>query len=171
VSTDVDKPSQDAPEIKLRPPSEPFIRTISISGHCSLDCSEWDWGSTHYTAWPELAGQVDVGLGHSYDSSWSQTETSKDATAILSATINYNDYDDSVDVLFTAALDQPGGRSLTYSQNIAPGKSYTFVIGDKNSWLNGTGPDKWTYDGYPDLEAKNDTLCCSVTFTNNEWVG
>jgi hypothetical protein len=35
VSTDVDKPSQDAPEIKLRPPSEPFIRTISISGHCS----------------------------------------------------------------------------------------------------------------------------------------
>ena len=91
--------------------------------------------------------------------------------AALSATLHYNEDDDSVDVVFTAALDQPGGRALTYAANVAAGKSYTFVIGNAASWLNGTGPQKWTYDGEPDLEAKNDTLCCSVTFTNKAWAG
>jgi len=171
VRFDVDKDDVEAPEIKLRPPSDPSVRTVTVSGNCSLDCSEWELiGNGHHTAWPEFAGQVDVGYGATYQT-WSATETSKDATAQLSATINFNDDDDSVDVVFTAALDQPGGRSLTYSANIPPGKSHTFVIGNSSSWLNGSGPDKWTYNGYPDLEAKNDTLCCSATFTNNEWVG
>src|SRR6202041_1465341 len=44
--------------------------------------------------------------------------------AALSATLHYNEDDDSVDVVFTAALDQPGGRALTYAANVAAGKSY-----------------------------------------------
>jgi hypothetical protein len=144
------------------------MRTVAIEGHTTLDCSEWDFGSTHYTGWWQIRGSVDVGQGDTH-ATWAQPETSKDATVVFSATVDYQPDDDSVNVLFTAALDDPGGADRTYAANIAPGKSHTFVIGDKNSWLNGTGPEKWTYNGFPDLEAKNDTMCCSITFTNNEW--
>ena len=164
VSVKVDKDTVTAPEIKLRAPNTPYIRSIAVTGHVSLDCSVWDWGSNHYDYYGPIGqAAVDVGNGHPQDS-WSTDVSVHSADAHFSATFNYQP-DDSINVLFKAVLD--GQYERDYTTTIAPGDNYTFVIGDGNSFLNGRAG--YTYNGYPDLEGSNDTMCCAITFTNNEW--
>lgn len=164
VSIDLDKDSATAPEIKLKAPDIPYERTVVVTGYYSLDCSVWDWGSSHYTVYgPVAQGEILVGIGQT-QYSWTTTETAHSATAILSA-VAYYQADDSVTISFQAVLDGSSPRS--YTATIAAGDSYTFVIGNSQSWLDGGGG--LNYNGYPDLENDNDTLCCSVTFTNNQW--
>jgi len=165
VSVKLDKDTVTAPELKLRPPSTPYIRSIVINGVASLDCDVWCFGSNHHTLiGPIGQATVDVGNGHPEDS-WSTDVTVHSADAHFCARFNYQP-DDSVDVLFRATLD--GEYESAYSATIAPGDSYTFVIGDGNCWLSGYDGG-YTYDGYPALQGNNDTLCCSITFTNKEW--
>jgi hypothetical protein len=164
VSVKLDKDSVTAPEIKLRKPDEPFIRSIHVTGHVSLDCSVWNFGSNHYDYYGPIAQAfVDVGNGHP-DDSWSDTVPVHSASVVFSATFHYEP-DDSVNVFFKAVLDGSGERA--YTATIAPGDNYQFVIGDSQSFLNGR--NGYPYNGYPDLEASNDTMCCAITFANNEW--
>jgi hypothetical protein len=164
ASITLDKNSVTAPEIKLKKANTPYIRTILVTGHVSLDCSVWDWGSNHYDYYGPIAqGSIDVGNGHPQDS-WSTTTSVHSASVVFSATFNYQP-DDSVNVFFKAVLDGSGERD--YTATIAPGDNYTFVIGNSQSFLNGRAG--YTYNGYPDLEASNDTMCCAITFANNEW--
>ena len=163
ASVKVDKADVAAPDIKLKPPNQPWDRQIAIKGYASLDCSEYP---DHYTAYPQIEDWVDVGRAETL-ASWVKTEVSKDATATFVVLITWN-ADDSVDLLFEAGLDNPGGAASGFPRyNIPAGKSVTFVVGNKDSWLNGR--NGYFYNGTPDLEAKNDTLLCSITFTNNEW--
>jgi hypothetical protein len=166
ASVKLDSATATAPEIKLHGPDTPYIRSMVVSGHVSLDCSVWDWGSNHYDNYGPIGeATVDVGNGHP-DDSWSTDFTVHSADAHLCAQFNYQP-DDSVDVFFKAVLD--GQYERDYTANIAAGDNYTFVIGDSNSFLNGRAG--YTYDGYPDLEGSNDTMCCAITFTNKEWTG
>jgi hypothetical protein len=164
VSVKLDKDAVTAPEIKLRPPSTPYIRSIAVTGHVSLDCSVWDWGSNHYDYYGPIGrGTVDVGNGHPQDS-WSTDVSVHSADAHFCATFDYQP-DDSVNVFFKTVLD--GQYERDYQATIAAGDNYTFVIGDNNSFLNGRAG--YTYEGSPDLEGDNDTMCCAITFTNSEW--
>jgi hypothetical protein len=170
------KGAMEAPTIKMRAPDEPNIRTVVISGHASIDCSVWSWGSHHWRAYPTLGGNVIVGKGKNGIGYWADQEPCHSAVGQFNATVCYN-ADDSVLVTLVVQLDpQNGGRSRTYTMNILPEESYTFIIGDKNSILN-SGPYQYNGGGdgtvpganSGDLEACNDCLCCAITFANKEW--
>jgi len=170
----VDEVEIEVPDIKLNPPNQPYIRKIAITGYASLDCSEWDWGSHHYTLYPQIQDWVNIGfINKKY--TWTTTLVSKDAVAVVTAWFTEN-LDESVELCVQVALDEPGGATNNFPAmdkeppiNIPAGKSATVVIGNSNFWLNGR--NGYYYNGVPDLEVKNDTLCCSITFTNNEWSG
>ena len=164
VSVKVDKDTVSAPEIKLRPPDTPYIRSVVVTGHVSLDCDVWDFGSSHYDWFGPIGkASVDVGNGRPQDS-WSTDVSVHSADVHLCATFDYQP-DDSVNVFFKAVLD--GQYERDYTATIAAGDNYTFTIGNSNSFLNGRAG--YTYDGYPDLEGSNDTVCCAITFANTEW--
>jgi hypothetical protein len=164
VSVKVDKDTVTAPVIKLKAANTPHIRSVVVNGHVSLDCSVSDWGTTHYEyLGPIGEATIDLGNGHPQDS-WSTDVSAHSADARLTATFNYEP-DDSVNVFFKAVLD--GQYERDYTTTIAPGDNYTFTIGNSSSFLNGRAG--YTYDGYPDLEGNNDTMCCAITFANKEW--
>ena len=164
VSVKVDKDAVTAPEIKLKAPNTPYIRSIKITGHVSLDCDVWDFGTSHYYHYgPVAEAAVDVGNGHREDS-WSTDVSVHSSDTKFSATFNYQP-DDSANVFFEAVLDSRYERD--YTTTIAAGDDYTFVIGNSSSSLNGRSG--YTYNGYPDLEGSNDTMCCAITFKNSEW--
>jgi hypothetical protein len=169
VSVKVDKATVAAPDIKLKKPDEAYNRSVAITGYASLDCSVYTLfeGTSHATAYPKIAGWVDVGPGQPH-SSWTQVENSNSATVTFFVDVYYNS-DDSVVIFVLADMDEPGGRG-TYAQfTIPPGESRAFVIGNTSSFLNGR--NGYYYNGSSDLEDKDDTLCCSITFSNNEWTG
>ena len=169
VSVKVDKATVAAPDIKLKKPDEAYNRSVAITGYASLDCSVYTLfeGTSHATAYPKIAGWVDVGPGQpSYN--WTQVENSNSATVSIFVNVYYNS-DNSVGIFVLAELDDPGGRGIYAQFTLAPGKSGAFVIGNSDSFLNGR--NGYYYNGCPDLEFDNDTFCCSLTITNNEWSG
>ena len=83
------------------------------------------------------------------------------ATVDFSATACYFP-DDSVTVTFQATLNGSGKRN--YAATVRPGGSITFIIGYSQSFLNGR--NGFYYNGQPDLEAENDTDCCSIIQLN-----
>ncbi len=171
-----------APNIELAPPSEPFNRTVIVSGHASIDCSEALSSQHHTTIWPVLSDEIYVGVDEP-NGQWFQDFTNRGASVNFTGSFSYNP-DHSVDISGFITLDlttvvlgieqpdpsEPGTTDYA-AYNVPPGESLTFVIGNASSFLSGTGPQGWTYDGSPALEDENDTLCCRLTFTNSEWIG
>jgi hypothetical protein len=168
ASIKVDKQEVVVEDIKLKLPDQPFLRTIVIKGYASLDCSVWHWGSHHWDLFQPIEGEVNAGAG--VNNPWNQSIIVHSADAEISAYVSWND-DDSVNIYnLQVGLDNPGGRTWgPTSLRIPAGKSQTITIGNSDSFLNGR--NGYYYNGSPDLEAKNDTLCCSLTFTNKEWSG
>jgi hypothetical protein len=167
-------------DITLAPPDTPYDRTVQISGHLSLDCSTFGDTPKHATAFAEFAYQLDIGVKQPAGA-WSQTFVSRTATAQLSLMATYNaDYSVDVGGLITLDLnslavaassttDPQSGTTSFFPFKIPAGGSLVFTVGNASSFLNGA--NGWTYDGCPDLEDDNDTLCCMIQIVNGQWSG